>query len=44
MKAKIRRNRPRPLLEALFRGTDLRGYIEANRTRTLDNFIGEVQK
>ena len=41
MKRKIRNAKPRPLLEALFRGEDLRGYIEANMTRTLDNFVGD---
>ena len=44
MRAKIRRSKPQPLLEALFRGTDLRGYIEANRVKTLDNFTGEGEK
>ena len=41
MKRRIRNAKPRPLLKALFRGEDLRGYVEANLTRTLDNFVGE---
>ena len=41
MKRKIRNAKPRPLLKALFKGEDLRGYLEANLTRTLDIFVGD---
>ena len=39
MKRKIRNAKTRPLLKALFTGQDLRGYIEANYIKTLDNFV-----
>jgi len=38
MKRTIRNAKPQPLLKALFKGTDLRGYIEATQTRTLENY------
>jgi hypothetical protein len=38
MKRQIRNGKPQPLLKALFKGTDLRGYLEASQTRTLDNY------
>jgi len=38
MKREIKNAKPQPLLKALFKGTDLRGYTEASRTRTLDHF------
>jgi len=38
MKKAIKNAKPQPLLKALFKGKDLRGYLEASQTRTLDNY------